>query len=244
MQHHRMNARPALMAMLAAALALVAGGANAADKRFGLASFDRIILNADFVVEVVDASPVGAVASGTTAALDRVEMVANGGVLTIGDRQFAGGRSSGRASQSGDGVTIRVRARGLRGATVVGAGSMTIDRLRGARVDLALRGPGTLTVRRAEADRLNIAMIGNGQMAVAGTTKSAEAVVSGAGSIDAAGLAAADLSLDSEGAGDHVFQASRTAKLTARGTGRVAVTGRPACTIRRLGNATVTCGGS
>jgi hypothetical protein len=225
--------------MLVAALLGGAAPAAAAEKRIGLTSFDRIVLNGDFVVEVVTRSPLGAVVSGSSEGLDRVEIVNSGGVLTISDRRFASNRQRGPGAGA---VTIRINAASLRGASVAGAGSLTIDRIRGARADLSLRGPGTLMVGAVTADRLTLAMTGNGRVQLAGTAKSTEAQVSGAGVVDAAALAATDLNVSGEGTADQRYQASRTAALTLRGQGRLIVSGKAKCTIRNLGSGTVQCG--
>ena len=97
-------------------------------------------------------------------------------------------------------------------------------------------------VVKAHADRLSVAMIGNGTMTLAGKAKQAQMTLSGAGVVDTGKLAVDDLISDSEGAGDHIFNAVKTAAITARGVGKAVVLGRPACTVRNLGSGSVTCG--
>lgn len=224
----------ALLAALAAA-----GPVVAAEKRIGLSSFDRIVLNGDFVVEVSTRAPLGAVVSGSSDGLDRVEIRNVGGVLTINDRRYGSDRQRGAGPGA---ITIRINTAGLRSAAVAGAGSLTIDRMKGAKVDLGLRGPGTLVVGAIAADRLTLAVVGNGRAVLAGTTKTAEAMVSGAGAVDAAALNAADLVVQGEGSADQRYAASRSAQLTLRGTGRMTVTGKAKCVVRNLGSVTVACG--
>lgn len=211
----------------------------AAEKRFGLTSFERIVLNGDYVVEVVSRAPLGAVATGSNDALDRLELRSEGGTLTISDRHFGSNRQRGRNAGV---VTIRVNAAQLRSASVSGAGSLTIDRMRGAKVELALTGPGSLIVTAITADRLNLSVVGNGAVRLAGTAKTANAVVSGAGLVDASALAVTDLIADGEGAGDQRFQAIRTAQLLLRGVGKMVVTGKAKCNARNLSSGTLICG--
>jgi len=222
-----------------AAMLAAAAPASAAEKRFGLTSFEAVEVTADVIVEVVSKSPVSAVATGPADALDRLTVEAQNGRLVIGQRQFAGDDK--RRTPLGT-VTVRINAANLRSATLVGAGSLQIDQLKGTRVAIGLRGPGRLAVGTVTADRLGVTMIGNGTMTLGGTAKDAQMTLSGAGVVDAGGLAVDALTSDSEGAGDHRFRAVKTAAVTTRGLGKVVVLGRPVCTVRNTGSGSVQCG--
>ncbi len=226
-------------AALAAIALFLAGPASAAEKRFGLSSFETIEVNADVTVEVVNRAPVSAVATGPQDALDRLSIEARDGKLVIGERQFAGDEK--RRAPRGP-VTVRVNAANLRSATLGGAGSLQVDALKGQRAMVGLRGPGRLTVGRIAADRLSVAMLGNGTMTLGGAAKQAQMTLSGAGMVDAGALAVDELISDSEGAGDHILRAVKSAAITARGIGKTVVLGRPVCTVRNVGSGSVTCG--
>ena len=226
-------------AAIAAAALLVAGSASGAEKRYGLTSFEAIDVSADVTVEVVTRAPVSAMATGPQAALDRLSIEARDGKLVISERQFAGDEK--RRAPRGP-VTIRVYAANLRSATLAGAGSLQIDKLKGQRAMVGLRGPGRLTVGQIDTDRLQVAMIGNGTMTLAGAAKNAQMTLSGAGMVDAGGLTVDELISDSEGAGDHILRAGRSATITARGIGKTVVLGKPVCTVRNVGSGSVTCG--
>lgn len=226
-------------AAVAAAVLLAIAPAAAAEKRFGLTSFEAIEVNADYAIEVTTRAPVGAVATGPQDALDRLSLEARDGRLFITQRQFAG--DADRNAPRGA-VTIRINAANLRSATMGGAGSLQIDRMKGNRVTIGLRGPGTLSVGAIATDRLSVAMIGNGTMTLGGTAKQAQMTLSGAGMFDAGGLAVDALTFDSEGAGDHRLRAVKTAAVTARGVGKTIVLGKPVCTVRNIGNGSVQCG--
>lgn len=231
------------LALRSAALAVVvlfaAAPVAAAEKRFGLTSFDAIEINADYIVEVTTRAPVGAVAIGPQDALDRLIVEARDGRLVIGQRQFAG--DADRRGPRGA-VTIRINAVNLRAATMGGAGSLSIDRLKGARVTIGLRGPGSLAVGAIAADRLSVAMFGNGTMTLGGTARQAQMTTSGAGVFDAGALKVDMLAFDGEGAGDHRLHAVKSAAVTARGVGKTVVLGKPVCTIRNVGAGSVQCG--
>lgn len=226
-------------AALAASTLFLAVPASGAEKRYGLTSFDAIEVRADVTVEVVNRAPVSAVATGPQDALDRLSVEARDGRLVISERQFVGDEK--RVRPRGP-VIVRVNAANLRTATLAGAGSLAIDRLAGQRAMVGLRGPGRVSVDTVAADRLQVAMIGNGTMALGGQAKSAQMTLSGANSLDAAGLAVDALVSDSEGAGDHRLRAVKSAAITARGIGRTVVLGRPTCTVRNVGSGSVSCG--
>ena len=222
-----------------ATLFLAIGPASAAEKRFGLTSFEAIEVTADVMVEVVTRAPVSAVATGPQDALDRLSLESRDGRLVIGQRQFAGDEK--RRGPRGP-VTIRVNAANLKSATLAGAGSLQIDKLEGQRAMVGLRGPGRVSVGEIAADRLQVAMIGNGTMTLGGTVKTARMTLSGAGVVDAGALSVGELISDSEGAGDHRLRAVKSAAVTSRGIGKVVVLGRPVCTVRNVGSGSVTCG--
>lgn len=224
----------------AAAIALLLSApASAAEKRYGLTSFEKIEVTADYIVEVTTRAPVSAVATGSSDALDRVTLETRDGRLVIGERRYAGDEQSGKPRGP---VTIRINAANLKSAILVGGGSLAIDKLGGDRVDIFLRGPGRLTVGKLTADRLSVVLIGNGTMTLAGTAKTAQATLSGAGALDAGALTADELTTDSEGTGDHIFRAVKRAAVTARGVGKTVVLGKPNCTVRNVGSGTVECG--
>ncbi|WP_422060175.1 head GIN domain-containing protein [Sphingopyxis sp.] len=229
----------ARLAAIAAATLLFVGPASAAEKRFGLSSFEAIEVTANVDVEVVARAPVSAVATGTPDALDRIVLETRDGRLVISEKKYAGDEN--RSTPPGA-VTIRVNAANLQSATLVGAGSLRIDGLKGTRVAVGLRGPGKLTVGKISTDRLAVAMIGNGTMTLGGAAKQGQVTVSGAGMVDAGKLTIDELVSDSEGAGDHVFNAVKSAVITTRGIGKTVVLGRPLCTVRNVGSGSVTCG--
>jgi len=226
-------------AALAAAALLTIAPASAAEKRFGLTSFEAIEVTADVAVEVVARAPVSAIATGPSDALDRLTVETRDGRLVIGQKIYAGDED--RRQPLGR-VTLRINAANLQSATVVGAGSLQIDRLKGARVAIGLRGPGRISVGTLTTDRLAVAMVGNGTLTLGGSAKTAQMTLSGAGQVDASALAVGELISDSEGTGDHIFQAVKSAAITTRGLGKTVVLGKPVCTVRNVGSGTVQCG--
>lgn len=226
-----------LLRALAALAIMVGAPAHAAERSFGLSSFERLSLEGDFVVIVTTSNQYRAVASGPREALDRLSVEQSGMMLKIKEKKF----SSTRPRAAGV-VTIRISGPNLKSAAVEGAGTLTIDQMRGIRAEVSLRGPGALTITRMAIDNLAVAMIGNGVMTLGGTAKNARLLSSGASVIRGEMLSVSDLVVDSEGNGDIHVAATRSARVTARGVGRVTIDGRAACTVVNTGNATVVCG--
>lgn len=227
-----MIARAAPLLLLA-----LSAPAQADERKFMLSGFDRIRIDGPFEVTVMAGTGAAATATGDRRALDTVNVRVQGTTLIVSPSLNAWGGYPGAAKTT---PRVTVTAATLRGASVLGGGRLTIDRMRGQRVDLMLTGAGTITVADAQADRIDTTLIGTGLVTVAGRALAGRFQASGAGAIDARAMSVADLAVDWQSAGDGRFAARNTAQVTATGSGAVDVAGTPACTVR--GNGPVTCG--
>jgi len=225
------------MQRLFPALALLCSPAAAAERSYSIADFDRIQVEGPFEVVVATGSSTRARASGEQAALDRVSIDVQSGILKVRPN-----RSNWTGAGRPGPVRIEVAARMLRGATITGAGRLTVDRIRGLRVDLALSGSGTISVGAVEADNLVLGLLGSGTLNLAGRTKQLRATLQGSGDLEAAGLTADDAVLVADSAGKAAFRAVRTVKVTANGAGQVDITGGARCTVGGSGAGEVRCG--
>jgi hypothetical protein len=225
---------PAALLLLAAA-----APAAAADRTYSITDFDRVQVEGPYEVTLVTGRSSSARATGSPAALDRISVDVEGRTLRIRANRSAWG---GYPGSSAGPVHIEAATRDLRMASVVGAGSLAIDKARGLRIDLSVSGSGTLSVARVEADTLVVGLLGSGRIAASGTAKQLKATIQGSGNFDAAGLRADDATLAAETAGTVAFAAARSAKVRSTGPGDVTVTGAPACTVQSLGSGRVRCG--
>lgn len=223
-------------ALLAAGLAVPS---VAAEKRFGLTSFERVELLVDANVEIIPEAPVSALATGDQNALDRLVMETRDGRLVISMRRYAGDDK--RVALGGP-LHLRLYAPSLRAVSVVGAGTVRVGRLRGQRVMIALQGPGSIDVADITADQLALNMVGNGRIRAAGKVKQAQMNLAGASQLQGAALLVDDVTLQNEGAGDHHLTVLKRAKITSRGAGRIAIDGRPSCAVENMGIGSVICG--
>jgi hypothetical protein len=229
---------PARLLGLAAALAAAAPAA-AAERAYSVADFDRVQVDGPYDVVLATGGPSGVRATGSQLAIDGVTIEVSGGLLRVHANHAAWGGYPGASAGS---VKIYAITRELRSAAVRGSGSLAIDRARGLRVDLNVTGSGRLSVAALDADQLNLGLLGAGRLTLAGAAKQMRATIQGTGDLDAARLKVDDAQLTTDTAGSVAFQARRSAKVKALGSGAVDVAGTADCTVEASGGGSVRCG--
>lgn len=224
--------------LLLAPLLLVAAAAPEDERRFMATSFDRLRVDGPFEVEVVSGTP-AAVATGSRAALDQVQVRVDSGVMVV-----SSGVPSWDARKGGNIATAKVRISvpSLRAVTANGSARVHVGAMRGARVDLSLNGSGSLDIASVGADDLSVSLSGTGTMTIAGRARRARLRGYGTGSIDAAGVTADEVTVINESAGPIRIAARTTARATALGSGAIEIGGTPECHV--AGSGPVTCAGS
>jgi hypothetical protein len=221
------------------ALAALAPPAAAAERRYSVTDFDRVQVDGPFEVTLATGASSQAMAVGDQPAIDRVTVEVQGRTLRVRPNVSAWGGYPG--AQKGS-VRIVLSTRDLRGAAVIGAGSLLIDRARGLRFDLSLSGSGSLSVGSADADTLIVSSVGSGAIRVAGKAKQLRLAAEGSGNFDGRRLVAEDAQIVAGTSGAIIVGAARTAKVAARGLGPVEILGSPACTLSGQAAAMVSCG--
>ncbi|MHC9419350.1 GIN domain-containing protein [Sphingomonas citri] len=221
--------------ILAAALpALAATSATAAERRWPVATVERLRVETPATVRVVVAAPEGAgtgVAASAVdpAALDALKVEANGGSLVL------------RGGAASAGAVVTVVAPRLAGVAVYTAARVAVAAMRGERVELSAAA-GSIDVAAIEAAALSATLAGDATITLAGRAPDAMLVANGTGTIDARALATQRLTV--RGAGDSIVRAaaSQRATVVAIQNAQVSVAGRPRCDQRAVAPATVTCG--
>jgi hypothetical protein len=227
--------------LVLAGLAAAISPAAAADRRYAVTDFDRVVIEGPYIVRLTVGGPSSAVASGSQAALDRVTIDVTGQMLRIRrNRSYWGGNPG---AQEGP-VTVELGTRTLRSARLIGPARLDIDRIEGLRVDLAVEGSGRLGVAAVEADNLSIGLAGSGRIAVAGAAETLTADLQGTGDLEAANLRVETASITSNTSGNITVEAIRAATVTAFGLGAIEISGSPACTLRGPNSDLVRCGRS
>ncbi|WP_448658635.1 GIN domain-containing protein [Sphingomonas sp. CJ99] len=230
---------PLLPAAASHAVAAPQAGGPVLERRVVLSGFDRLRVDGPWRVEVSTGTSPGAVVTGTRQAMETVQVRQEGGVLIVSPMRDARGGWPDDAL-SGDGPVIRVTVPTLDGATVIGAGSVAIDRIGGARVQLVVNGPGTMAVGAVEADQLQATVIGTGRITMAGTARSARILSNGGGSIGGFPLVADEARVRSESSGTIELTARYRADVSGLGLGSVTIGGNPECRV--TGPAPIRCG--
>ena len=209
----------------------------AAQRNYTVTDFTRVRVEGPFAVTLATNVAPFARASGSQRALDRVALKVEGRTLIIRTDRSAWGAQPGEDAGP---VTIAVGTHELEQATLVGSGSLAIDRVRGLNFALATFGSGAASIAEVAADRLKIAVEGSGSTRLAGETKQFDARLSGPGLTDASALTAKDATLSAMGAASMKVRVTNAAKITATGTASVALDGGAACERKVSGSATVT----
>ena len=224
---------------LAAALAAAAAPAQAAERRYPVTDFDRVVVEGPYIVRLTAGSASSARASGGQAALDRLTLDVNGQTLRIRRARSSWGGNPG--AQEGP-VTIELTTRNVRSVRLIGPARFDVDRAEGLRVDLIVEGSGSLRAGAVRADNLSIGLAGAGRIEAAGTAENVTADIQGTGDVEASALRAENVAITTTTTGNVAIEATETANVNALGLGEVAVLGRPACTVRGANAGLVRCG--
>jgi peptidoglycan hydrolase-like protein with peptidoglycan-binding domain len=224
---------------LALAILVAAGSASAAERRYTVTDFDRVQVEGPFQVTLLTGLTASARADGSAEALDRVAVDVQGGTLRVRPNRSAwGGYPGDRAGP----VRISVTTRDLRAASVIGSGSLGIDRAKGLRVDVSVSGSGRLSVGTVDADNLVVGLLGSGRITLAGHARQLKGTIQGSGDLAASGLKAEDAVLTADTAGSVAVEVARTVKLKASGPGDVEILGNASCTLEGEPMGQVRCG--
>lgn len=225
---------------LALALVAVTAGlatpAAAETRSYTITGFDRVRIDGPYSVTITTGSGSFARATGSAAAIDRVKIRVEGTTLIVSvDPGGWGGNPDGPAGP----VTVEAGTANLSIATVNGAGSLTVSDIRGLEFALNMLGSGVANIQRLDVDRLKIGVAGAGSARVTGRALNLTAIVRGAGSIDASGLAARDAVIGAEGPAVVRATVDGTAKVDASGVATVTLDGNPGCQSKTVGTATI-----
>jgi hypothetical protein len=225
-----------LLAVLA--LSCAAMPAAAAERRYAVADFDRVVVEGPYIVRLTAGRASSATASGGQAALDRVSIDVSGQTLRIRRNRSHWGGNPG--AQEGP-LEIELATRNIRSARLIGPARLDVDRAEGMRVDFIVEGSGLLRASGVRADNLSIGLAGSGRIEIAGTAENVNADIQGTGDVDASGLRAETAAITTATTGTVALEVVREATVTAFGLGAVDISGRPACTVRGPNAGLVRC---
>ena len=225
-------------AALAALLLSLAAPASAAQRSYTITSFDRIRVDGPYQVTLRTNVAPYARATGAQASLDGVSIKVQGTTLII--RAETSGAWGGYPGEARGPVTIEIGTHELSSAWINGAGALSIDRVKGLNFAISIQGAGVMRIDNADVDQLRVGIDGQASTTIAGKALKMTASVRGTSSLDAETLAVKDAIIAAEGPTMVRAKVSDTAKVDAVGLAAVTLTGRPACTVKAQGSASVT----
>lgn len=221
-----------------AALLLGSTPAFAAERDFPNQGFDKVDLAAAAKVDVHTGDRFAVHAEGDPQWLDKLDIHVVQGTLVIGWI-----RGKDHTNMNGhDTPRIRVVMPRISGATISGAGIVTVDRADGPDFAAVLRGAGTIDVPALHANHARFEMGGAGKVSAAGSVGSLDASVRGVGALELDGLAAREGKLTMSGTGSIRARVDGPAEATMNGMGSINVSGNPRCTVHKSGLGSVHCG--
>jgi hypothetical protein len=216
---------------------LAAAPAAGATRNFGIEDFDRVRVEGPFKVTLKTGVAPFARASGSPAALDGILIHVEGRTLLVGHDPSNWGGYPGHDNGP---VEIAVGTHDLSSATLSGAGSLAIDKVKALSFNLSAEGSGAASIAGADVDQLRVGVVGTASATLAGRAGKVTALVRGIAALDASALAAKDAALTSEGAASIKANVSNSVTIDGSGPATIALSGKPACTTRTSGSATVT----
>lgn len=219
----------------AGASCALAAPATAATRNFGITSFTKVRVEGPFKVMLTTGVAPFAQASGSSAALDRVDIEVRGDTLVVRSASSWGGYPGANPGP----VEVSLGTHDLSNAWLSGAGTLAIDRVRGLSFALSVQGSGRGEIGSADTDQLNVSLVGSGSARLAGRAKKLTALVRGISALDAAGLAATDAAIGAEGAATIDADVTGDATVDATGPATIRLTGSPACTLKVAGSTSV-----
>jgi hypothetical protein len=237
----------AMPTILAASLATSAcgqareeeGAGPMISRNYQVGAFDQVEAAGPFDVTIRTGAAPSVKAHGNEKLLDRVTVEVSGGKLLIRPKHEGlfgdWHRTHGKAD-------IAITVPTLRSATLAGAGSIDIDKVRGDRFEGQIAGAGDFRIGSVEVGSFKMGISGAGDArAESGRAREADYSITGSGDLDAHAVASESIDVSIAGAGNVKAHATRTADISIVGSGDVEVTGGAKCSVSKVGSGDAHC---
>jgi hypothetical protein len=222
--------------ILASVALAFAAPAGAASRNFGITDFSKVRVDGPFKVSLKTGVAPFARASGSPDALDRVAIDVRGDTLVVHSNASSWGGYPGKDFGP---VEISIGTHDLTNAWLNGAGSLSIDRVKGLSFGLSVQGSGGAEIGEISADQMNVSLVGTASAKLQGQTRKLTALVRGMSTLSGAGLAAHDATIGAEGVATVDANVSGSASVNASGTATIRFAGQPSCTLKVAGSTSV-----
>ena len=219
----------------ALAFSAIAAPSEAATRNFGVSSFTKIRVNGPYKVTVTTGVPVFARASGTAAAIDRVAIDVRGDTLIVQSNPSWGGFPG---IDPGP-VEVSVGTHDLTNASLIGAGSLAIDKVKGLAFALQVQGSGAGEIADANADQLTVNLDGSASAKLSGKAGKLTVLARGISSLNGAALTTPNAAISADGTATVEAKVTETARIDAWGPATIRLSGQPSCTVKVTGSVTV-----
>ncbi len=218
--------------LLAAAIVAIASPADAAVRNFGITSFTKIRVGGPYKVTVATGVAPYARASGSPNAIDRVAIEVRGDTLVVG----ANPSWAGYPGTDPGPVEVAVGTHDLTSASLIGSGSVDIDRVKSLVFRLTIQGSGAGQIGNVQVDQLNVSLEGTANAKVGGKAGKLTSLVRGMSTLQAANLATPSADIDVDGTATVDANVTDTVRVNGWGPATIRLTGRPACTMKVSGS--------
>ncbi|SEN52664.1 Putative auto-transporter adhesin, head GIN domain [Sphingomonas gellani] len=205
------------------------------ERRFAVSGFDEVGLSTSADVDIRVGPDFSVVATGAPAALDKLRVRKSGNTVDLGQER-------GVSWSRGDTLHITITMPRIKGASIGGSGSISVDRVAGDSFDGNIGGSGRLSLAQVNVTTASFAVGGSGAIDAAGHARRTEVSIGGSGKVRNSGLVAEDADITIAGAGDVQVNATRAASVSLVGSGDVTVTGGAKCKVSKMGSGKVRCG--
>lgn len=216
--------------------ACLASSAQAAERKFMVSSFDKLIVEGDLNVQLTTGKAPSAVASGEKRAVDTVNIERSGNTVTVRYRPSAVTRSNAGP------VTVALTTHNIGTIILRGSAVMTADTVKAPNSRVEIIGAGSLTINDIKSDKLISIVQGSAKFAIAkGAVATGDMLIDGAADIAAPDLIFNELRLIQNGQAKSLLRAERKVEISTAGSGSVEILGKATCFIREAGNAKIRC---
>lgn len=201
-----------------------------------LDGFDEVELHGPERVEIAVGDDFAIRAEGDRAILDILEFDVRDGELRIEreDNSWFGSGPDGRA-------TVYVTMPAIRGATIAGSGTMTVDRAEAESFEVDIAGSGDLEIAALAAGETEFNIAGSGSVRAAGISNAIEVDIAGSGDVEIGELQAERMEVNIAGSGDVDAYVTERVEASFLGSGDVRVRGGAQCQSNSMGSGTLTC---
>lgn len=226
--------RASLAALLV--LALPAGPAGAATRNFGVSSFEKVRVDGPFRVILTTGVAPFARATGSPAAIDRVQIEIHGNILVV---RYNASSWGGYPGADKGPVEITLGTHDLSSAWINGSGSLAIDKVKGLTFDLSVQGSAVGRIDQVAVDQLTLNLAGTADATLSGQAGKVTSLVRGTSRLDAARLQVKDATINADGSATIDANISNAVKINAVGPATIRLSGSPACTLQASGSTSV-----